>query len=276
MSAAQASFSSFKFTVEPRRSRVRARQGKSAAASDSKISRREREAVADVPMAYADWALVQQAIRGDAPANEQIFTLYTAKLQRVAFNILGNKEDAEDAVQDALYRAYARLRSFQGKSSWCTWLTRIVINSALMIRRKRMGHPEASLDDMLENQPERVQHRMTDERPNPEEVYRSSEIRGLVAEQLRQLPPRLGEAVQLFDLDGLSAAGASQVLGIRKNAFKSRVSRARQKVAKRVQRTFQRPASELAQDEVVGVGSAEIALCWQSRPAGELRDAACQ
>jgi len=274
MSAAQASFSSFKFTVEPRRSRVRARQGKSAAAPDSKISRRDPEAVADVPMAYGDWALVQQAIRGDAHANEQIFTQYSAKLQRVAFNILGNREDAEDAVQDALCRAFARLRSFQGKSSLSTWLTRIVINSALMIRRKRVGHPEVSLDDMLENQPERVQHKVVDERPSPEEICRNSELRGLVAEQVRQLPPWLREALQLFDLDELSTKRASQVLGIRKNAFKSRVSRARQKLAKRVQRAFQRPASTSPQDEV-GVASGEIALCWQSRPAADLRDATC-
>jgi hypothetical protein len=101
-----------------------------------------------------EWAVVQQAIAGDAAAERHLFTRHSRKLYRVAFALLRNKEDAEDAVQDALCRAYNNLRSFQGRSSFATWLTRIVVNSALMYRRRKSAHTETELiteevDDVL-------------------------------------------------------------------------------------------------------------------------------
>src|ERR1700687_2438113 len=94
---------------------------------------------------HEEWAVVQQAIAGDADAQKRLFAGHSDKLHRVAFNLLRNKEDAEDAVQDGLCRAYTGLRSFQGRSSFSTWLTRIVINSALMSRRRKSVRPEASI-----------------------------------------------------------------------------------------------------------------------------------
>ena len=86
------------------------------------------------PAARKEWDLVQQAIAGNADAQEQLFKTYTPRLFRTAFAVLRNKEDAEDAVQDSWCRAYRNLRSFQGRSAFSTWLTRIAINSALMRR----------------------------------------------------------------------------------------------------------------------------------------------
>ena len=106
------------------------------------------ERAAASPVVSEEWSLIQQAIGGDSPAQNQIFAGDTAKLHRTAFAILRNKEDAEDAVQEGLYKAYRNLGSFQGRSSLSTWLTRIVINSALMIRRRKNSRPEASLDDI--------------------------------------------------------------------------------------------------------------------------------
>lgn len=193
------------------------------------------------PPISEEWSLIQQAIGGDSRAQKQIFTCYTAKLHRTAFAILRNKEDAEDAVQEGLCKAYRNLRSFQGRSSLSTWLTRIVINSALMIRRRKNSRPEASLDDILDGQPERLQHRIVDKRPNPEQICTTTEIYRLVEEQVRQLSPRLRASVQLCDLDGVSPADSIQVLGIQKNAFKSRISRARQKLAAALRHSLQPP-----------------------------------
>jgi RNA polymerase sigma-70 factor, ECF subfamily len=80
--------------------------------------------------------LIQQAIAGDSEAQTRLFETYTPRLHRIAFNVLRNNEDAEDAVQDGWCRAYSKLHTFAGRSSFSTWLTRIVINSALLIRRK--------------------------------------------------------------------------------------------------------------------------------------------
>ena len=191
-----------------------------------------------------EWSLIQQAIGGDSRAQKQIFSSDTAKLRRSAFAILRNKEDAEDAVQEGLCKAYRNLQSFQGRSSLSTWLTRIVINSALMIRRRKNSRPEASLDDILDDKPERLQHRIVDKRPNPEQICTTTEIYGLVEEQVRQLSPGLRASIQLCDLDGLSPADSIEALGIHKSAFKSRLSRARQKLAERLRQSLQSPSGK--------------------------------
>jgi RNA polymerase sigma factor (sigma-70 family) len=203
---------------------------------------RAEKTVAPQP-ASGEWTLIQQAIAGDSSAQHLIFSCHTAKLQRSAFAILRNKEDAEDAVQDGLCRAYANLRSFQGRSSLSTWLTRIVINSALMLRRRKGSRPEASLDDILTNQPERLAHRMVDKRPNPEETYKSTEFFGLLETQVRQLTPGLRASIQLCGFDGLSQTESMEVLGVQKSTFKSRISRARQKLANGLRKCILQPPS---------------------------------
>jgi RNA polymerase sigma-70 factor, ECF subfamily len=188
--------------------------------------------------AERDWFLVQQAMAGDSRALEQIFASRTAMLRRIAFSILRNKEDAEDAVQDGLCKAFARMRSFQGRSAFSTWLTRIIINSALMIRRRQKVRPEASLDEILDNQPGPLQRRFVDAAPNPELIYATTEIRRLVEKQIRQLSPGLRAAFQLRDVDGLSTTNSIQALGIHRSAFKSRMSRSRRRLAKELRQSL--------------------------------------
>jgi len=199
-------------------------------------SRSEKTAVSQV--ASEDWAYIQQAMDGDSAAVEHIFGPHLAMLHRIALSILHNKEDAEDAVQDSLCRAYAKLRSFQGRASFSTWLTRIVINSALMVQRRRNGRPETSLEEILDAQPQRLQRTIVDAALDPEQICGSTEILELLKEQLSQLPSGLRAAFQLRDLDGLSASDSCQVLGIRKNAFKSRISRARQKLRRALRKSL--------------------------------------
>ncbi|MDQ1410883.1 MAG: hypothetical protein QOJ41_2618, partial [Acidobacteriaceae bacterium] len=82
-----------------------------------------------------EWGLIQQARAGDTEALSLLFTRNRARLYRTAYSLLRNKEDAEDALQCGLLRAYLHLESFEGRARFSTWLTRIVINSALMDRR---------------------------------------------------------------------------------------------------------------------------------------------
>jgi RNA polymerase sigma-70 factor (ECF subfamily) len=161
----------------------------------------------------------------------------------MAFAILRNREDAEDAVQDGLCRAFANLQSFQGRSSFSTWLTRIVINSSLMIRRKRNGRSEASLDELIDNRPEQLQYKIVDAGPNPEQICASVEMRALVEKQVRQLPAGLQTAFQLYGLDHRSAVETMQTLGIGTSAFKSRISRARRKLENGLRQTVRPPAN---------------------------------
>jgi RNA polymerase sigma-70 factor (ECF subfamily) len=186
-----------------------------------------------------DWAVVQQALAGNADAQEHLFAPHSRKLYRIAFGLLHNKEDAEDAVQDGLCKAFTSLRSFQGRSSFSTWLTRIVINSALMARRRKRFHSEASLDEILDGHPEQLPRGIAKERPDPERIYAENEIQALIEEHVRQLPPTLQVAFRLQAINGLSVTESSQALGIRANAFKSRVSRARSRLAYALQRSLE-------------------------------------
>lgn len=207
-----------------------------------------------------EWALIQRAIAGDTGSQERLFVSHTARLYRIAFSVLRNIEDAEDAVQDGLFRAYTKLRSFQGRSSFSTWLTRIVINSALMNRRRKGARHEASLDEILENHEGRALAGIVDPRPDPEKICSDSQMKRIITEEIRRLPARVQRAFQLSAIDGLSTEESMRILGIPKNAFKSRILRARRKLTGALQRSLQAPEMN-----IVGAKSARRGRPWQSR-----------
>lgn len=188
-----------------------------------------------------EWALVQKAIAGDSGSQDKLFAAPAARLYRTAFAVLRNKEDAEDAVQDGLFSAYSKLRSFQGRSSFSTWLTRIVINSALMTRRRKSARIEPSLDELQNNPQGRFASGIADTRPDPEDICSDSEIHGLIEEEVRRLPASLQEAFQLHEVAGFSIKESIRALGIRESTFKSRILRARRKLAHALQHSLQAP-----------------------------------
>ena len=91
--------------------------------------------------------LIRAGQRGDQQAVETLFRRYQRPLFQTALRVLGNTEDAEDALQDGYLSAYRNLKRFEGRSQFSTWLTRIVINAALMRRRSAKSRPAVSLDD---------------------------------------------------------------------------------------------------------------------------------
>ncbi len=195
------------------------------------------------PSARKEWDLVQQAIAGNADAQEQLFKTYTPRLFRTAFAVLRNKEDAEDAVQDSWCRAYRNLRSFQGRSAFSTWLTPdCPLNSALMRRRTKKVRTEASLDEILDNHSESIVVGAVDERPNPEHACLAIELKALIEEKIHELPPGMRGAFRLREVEGFSATETLEALGIHKSALKSRVSRARQRLTRALEQSILRPA----------------------------------
>jgi RNA polymerase sigma-70 factor, ECF subfamily len=137
--------------------------------------------------------------------------------------VLRNKEDAEDAVQDGWCRAYIKLHTFQGRSSLSTWLARIIINSALMIRR-RNKHVQISLGHESEGQRTLLRD-LVDNRPTPEQACRDGEMNGLLVQQIHRLPSATRAAVLLRDVDELTVEESTKLLGIKKSAMKSRTRR---------------------------------------------------
>jgi RNA polymerase sigma-70 factor, ECF subfamily len=194
------------------------------------------------PAARKEWDLVQQAIAGNADAQEQLFKTHTPRLFRTAFAVLRNKEDAEDAVQDSWYRAYRNLGSFQGRSAFSTWLTRIAMNSALMRLRRKKVRTEASLDEILGNHSESILGGAVDEGPNPEQACLAIEMKALIERQIRELPPGMRGAFRLREIEEFSATETVEALGIHNSALKSRTSRARQRLAGALEQSILRPA----------------------------------
>lgn len=179
--------------------------------------------------------MVQQAIAGNVEAQEELFASRKGRLFRTAFAVLRNREDAEDALQDCLLNAYSRMQSFEGRSSFSSWLTRIVINAALMLRRRRNPHSEVSLDEILGRLPERRPRGAVDPRSDPGKIYAAKEIKALIERQVREFPPELHQAYRLHVINGLSAAEAGRVLAIPPDRSKSRLSHARRKLANALQ-----------------------------------------
>ena len=93
--------------------------------------------------------LIRRAMRGDSSALDSLFARHNRALYQTALRLLGNAEDAEDALQEGLLAAYRNLPRFEGRSQFSTWLTRIVINAALMRLRSKRARPAISLEGMV-------------------------------------------------------------------------------------------------------------------------------
>jgi RNA polymerase sigma-70 factor (ECF subfamily) len=193
------------------------------------------------PVVRDDWDLIRQAVLGNPEAQERLFKTQTPRLYRAVFAILRNKEDAEDAVQESWCRAYANLDSFEGRSAFSTWLTRIAINSALMLRRRKISREKASLNNILDDQSVSFLDGTVAKPPNPEELYVASELNALIEDQIRELPPQVQATFRLRNIEEFSITEAARALGIRESAVKSRVSRARTKVARGLQKLLSTP-----------------------------------
>ena len=129
--------------------------------------------------------LIRAGQRGDEQAVEALFRRYQRPLFQTALRVLGNTEDAEDALQDGLLSAYRNLKRFEGRSQFSTWLTRIVINAALMRRRSAKARPAVSLDETPREDELPASERFADDGPNPEQVFAGTELR----ESRRTLAP---------------------------------------------------------------------------------------
>lgn len=176
--------------------------------------------------------LVQQAIRGDAEALERLFTVNTGRLRKIAFAVLRNKEDAEDALQNAFLSACRNLATFKGQSTFATWLTSIVINSARMARRKNNSRPESSLDEILDTSLGQTRREIAETRSNPEQACAETELNALIEHRIRRLPRRLQAAFRLHTLAELSLAESSAVLGVQPGTVKARIFRAQQNITR--------------------------------------------
>jgi RNA polymerase sigma-70 factor (ECF subfamily) len=185
--------------------------------------------------------LVAQAQAGDAAAFSTLVEQYDRYIYRLALNITGNKEDAEDVLQEALLKAYTRLGQFQGGSRFYTWLVRIAVNEALMKLRKRSPQKEVSLDEPVEgNERSLMPREIEDWADNPEEQYAKVELNKILDDTIAKLEPNFRTVFVLRDVENLSTEETAQILGLSVPAVKSRLLRARLKARELLSEYFKK------------------------------------
>lgn len=164
-----------------------------------------------------DEAIVERVRSGDTAAYELVMRRYNQRLYRVARSILRNPDDAEDAVQEAYVRAYFKLDSYIPGSMFGAWLTRIAINEALMIKRKR-GKTEQHDDN--------VEHLVATS-AGPAEMSANRQLAELIENAMDRLPSDFRTVFMLRAVQQLSVQETAACLDIPQATVKTRFHRAR-------------------------------------------------
>ncbi|MDA8067611.1 MAG: RNA polymerase sigma factor [Actinomycetota bacterium] len=163
--------------------------------------------------------LVALAQQGDHAAFARLIEPCLTGLRRMLWRITGDRDKAEDTLQEAMTRGWLHISRFEGRSRFCTWLTRIGINEAY--DAVRSSRPQTlELDDQ-------TGERIPAWGSGPDQLFESREFLAAVDAALAGLPADYRTAVVLRDVEGFSTAEAAELLGIGERALKSRVHRGR-------------------------------------------------
>jgi RNA polymerase sigma-70 factor (ECF subfamily) len=175
-------------------------------------------------------ALVAAAKQGQAEAFATLCQPLARKLIQSTQRITRNREDAEDAFQDALLSAFIHIKNFDGRSSFSTWLTRIAINSALMTIRKKPSSREIPIG-CGELGANGVGWDVPDPSANPEKLYAQREKQRILREAICELRPTIRQAVEI-QLRELSMEETAVMLGVSVAAAKGRLFHGRRALRK--------------------------------------------
>ena len=189
--------------------------------------------------AEEDLCLIERVLGGDRQAFEALVRSHERRVFRITLAVLGQVEDAEDAMQETFIKAYRHLDQFRHESRFTTWLTRIAVNEALQRRQARKEH--VSLDESAAAQNQECPQRFEPWGADPEKLYTKQELRDLVEKAIRSLPAIYREALILCDVEGMSAKEAAEVLGVNLAALKSRLLRARLMMREALGKSLEQP-----------------------------------
>jgi len=177
----------------------------------------------------SDAALVAATKCGETLAFEKLVLRYKRRVFALAQRITNNREDAEDVVQDSFHKAFLHLGKFQEKSQFSTWLTRIAMNEAFMLLRRRRGVLEV-LPENTDDAPESASTPFVDQRPGPEESCWRRERSDLLTKAINQLGPKTRTAILLRNIEERSLVETAEILGTSIGVVKSRLFQGRRKL----------------------------------------------
>ncbi len=186
-----------------------------------------------------DLALIASVLDGDRRAFEPLVRKHERRVFRVTLAVLGNIEDAEEAMQDTFVKVFRHLDRFRGESRFTTWLTRIAVNEALQKRQSRKD--SVSLDESRGIEEQFVPRRFESWRADPEKSYGRQELRRIIETAIQTLPALYREAFILRDVEEMTAEEAAEVVGITVPALKSRLLRARLMIRESLSASLEEP-----------------------------------
>jgi RNA polymerase sigma-70 factor (ECF subfamily) len=191
-----------------------------------------KRGVASSADAAADEELVAAAKNGDELGFESLAKRHQRRIFALAFRYTRVREDAEDIVQETFRKAFVHLQKFERKSSFSTWLTRIAINEALMLLRRRRALHEVPADDSSGDNGTTPGPDLADASPDPEASYLRKEEAQIVSAAIRHLRPGMRRALELRELGDLSTQETARRMGLSVAAIKARVFHARKELGK--------------------------------------------
>ena len=179
--------------------------------------------------AIADSVLASRTASGDEGAFEALMRRYNQKLFRVARSILKNDADAEDVLQEAYLQAYRRIGDFRGEAQFGTWLTRIVINQALMrLRAGKREHVVVSFQDSGPDEPGHLPVDLPDDKAeSPPDAALRGEVRRMLERHIDHLPVGMRTVLVMRDVEDMSVQETADSLGIPAATVRTRLFRAR-------------------------------------------------
>ncbi|GAA4940372.1 RNA polymerase sigma factor SigM [Actinoplanes utahensis] len=174
--------------------------------------------------APSDAELIRAHVEGDPDAFAELVRRHRDRLWAVALRTVGDREEAADAVQDALLNAHRNAARFRGEAAVTTWLHRIVVNACLDRLRRRQAHPTVPLPDGTRDDDRRTGPEPAAPAPDPDTVL-------VVRDALAALPVDQRAAIVLVDVQGYGVAEAAVMLGVAEGTVKSRCARGRARMA---------------------------------------------
>lgn len=184
--------------------------------------------------------LVAEAQAGSYDAFEALVNLYEKKIYRLSLRLTGNKEDAEDVLQETFLKVFEHLNDFRRDSRFYTWLVRIAVNEGLMRLRKRRSDRTEPLETQADDDGAAIPHDVRDWKPNPEEILAREEMESLLLNAAMVLPESLRTVFLLRDVDEMSTEETADLMHITTGAVKARLFRARLQLREELSKALKR------------------------------------
>ena len=176
-------------------------------------------------MELSDWDLVQKCQAGDMASFQELVSRYHQKVYMVVLGLLHNRDDALEVAQETFFRAYRKILSFEGGSSFYTWIYRIAVNLAIDQQRRQKRNPlefRETMDGVLEAQEETARDPFAD--------VHDRELRENLARAINELTPEHKAVIMLRTIEGLSYKEIGEILGCSEGKVMSRLHYARKKL----------------------------------------------